>query len=186
MEDAAYSESPATGGTASKFVFFSQWLPYIVAACLMAWGTFQTWRVLHLKRELVEQQASLEIVRAQKAETAERQNMADLRMTPLQAKDPAYSAAAVAVAWNPALAEGIVTIANLPAPSAGHDYQLWVLDPRSQAPLNAGVIDIAKISRTFDVGTVGASGPGFAVSLEPSGDGSTLSGPILFAVAPQE
>ena len=43
------------------------------------------------------------------------------------------------VAWDPVHApRGFVSIQNMPAPAAGHDYQLWVLDPTAPAPISAG------------------------------------------------
>jgi anti-sigma-K factor RskA len=174
---------PARGG---KLIYFPQWVPYAVAACLMALAIVQASRVARLKTDLVVMKDSLREVQAQKTEDAERKDLMELCLARLQAKDAAYASASVMVAWNRHLNEGVVEVDNLPAPPPGHDYQLWVLDPRASAPINGGLIQSAGPARHFTVPPVSTSGPGFAVSLEPSGGVNLPTGPILFAVAPEE
>ena len=170
----------------SKIVMFSEWLPYAIAACLMALGVVQTSRVSNLKRALNDSRQNLEAAQAQKADAEARMSLTQLRLVALQPKDPAYATASVTVAWNASLKEGIVALHNLPAPPAGHDYQLWVLDSKASSPRSAGLVNIATTSRQFVAGSVGSSRPGFAISLEPSGGVSAPTGPILFVAPPQE
>ena len=85
------------------------------------------------------------------------------------------------VAWDPNRNRGLFAMQSLPAAPAGHDYQLWLLDPAAPAPVSAGVVTA---SRSFDVAKVSTPTPGFAVSLEPGGGSPAPTGPILFAVAP--
>jgi anti-sigma-K factor RskA len=101
----------------------------------------------------------------------------------LYAKDPDYANARVVVAWDTTLHRGSIVLENMPLAPAGHDYQLWVLDPNALQPLNAGVIAGAQ---TFTAAGVSVARPGFALSLEPTGGSTTVTGPILFAVAPAE
>jgi anti-sigma-K factor RskA len=70
---------------------------------------------------------------------------------------------------------------DLLAAPAGHDYQLWVLDPNALGPISAGLITGA---RSFDAQQITTDNPGFAISLEPAGGSPEPTGPILFAVAP--
>ena len=106
-----------------------------------------------------------------------------LRLVPLDPKDPAYANARVLVAWDGNMHRGTITMDNLPLTPPGSVYQLWVLDPNAPSALSAGTITGA---RTFEVPTVSMPRPGFAISLEPTGGSTTVTGPILFAVAPAE
>ncbi len=101
----------------------------------------------------------------------------------LDAKDPAYTTARVLVGWDGNQHRGSIALQDFPPTPAGHDYQLWVLDPNAPAPVNAGVLTAA---RTFADTTCSMPRPGFAISLEPAGGSTSLTGPILFAVAPAE
>ena len=50
-------------------------------------------------------------------------------------------ALAIAV-WNPANQEGVLTVQKLPALAADKDYQLWIVDPQYQIPVNGGVFRV--------------------------------------------
>jgi len=163
----------------SKIIAFPQWIPYAVAACLMGLAVYQANRNLLLREQ---------VRSAVAAEDAMRQsnNLEQLRMVAMDAKDPAYGAAKVMVAWNPTMHQGVVSMQNMPVPPADHDYQLWVLDPEAPAPMNAGVLVNAGGMHKFSVQPVSKTIPGFAISLEPSGGRPAPSGEILFAVAPAQ
>jgi anti-sigma-K factor RskA len=173
MEKAANPNDDARG-TTSRIIPFSQWVPYAVAACLMSLGIFQAWQILDLKSQL-------RATRADATRLRESNALTGLRLATLEAKDASYAAAKIMVAWDPYEHRGAVAPQNLPAPPAGHDYQLWVLDPAAETPISAGLITG---SRSFAVKPVRTQNPGFAISLEPSGGSPVLTGPILFAVAP--
>ena len=157
---------------------FFRWLPYGIAACLMILGIFQVRQMRDLKSQLL---AS----RADATRLWESNALGGLRLTMLEikdaARDAAYASTQIIVAWDSYQHRGVVAVQNLSAPPAGHDYQLWVLDPTAQAPLSAGLLTG---SRSFTVMPVTAPSPGFAISLEPSGGSPEPTGPILFAVAP--
>jgi hypothetical protein len=158
----------------SAVVFFFRWVPYAIAACLMALGIFQAKKIMALKSDLL---AS----RTDAARLRESNTLAGLRLETLEARDASYGASRIVVAWDPYQHRGVVAAEDLPPASAGHDYQLWVLDPAEQAPVSAGILTG---SRPFLVKPVSMPSPGFAVSLEPTGGSPLLTGPILFAVAP--
>jgi len=174
---------PARAG--SNILPFSTWLPYAIAACLLSLAVYQTWRNSVLKHELADAQATLKNFQWQISDNAERKAFADLRVVPIDPKDPAYLSASLIVAWDNSLHQGVITVQNLPLAPAGHDYQLWVLDPHEAAPVNAGLLTPGP-SRRFTVPPLATSAPGFAVSLEPTGGSPAPTGPILFAVAPIE
>jgi anti-sigma-K factor RskA len=158
----------------SKIIAFHQWVPYAIAACLMALGISQALQITGLKSQLVATQMDAGHLRESNA-------LIGLRLATLEAKDAAYNASRILVAWDPYQHRGVVSMQNLPAPPAGHDYQLWVLDPGAEAPISAGLITD---SRSFTTRPVTTPAPGFAVSLEPAGGRPEPTGPILFAVAP--
>jgi anti-sigma-K factor RskA len=161
-------------GSSSKIIPFHPWLPYAIAACLMALGILQALQIGTLKSQLVNESANVKRLSASNA-------LIGLRLQTLEAKDTSYSSSQIMVAWDPYQHRGVVALQNLPAPPAGHDYQLWVLDPSAPAPISAGLITA---SRPFAVQPVSTESPGFAISLEPTGGRPEPTGPILFAVAP--
>jgi anti-sigma-K factor RskA len=162
---------------ASKIIPFRQWLPYAVAACLMALALYQWHQILGLKTRV-------HTLRSQELALQDRNNMTELRLATLEAKDAAYSSAKVMVAWDPKMHRGVLSMADMPAPPPGHDYQLWILDPTAPAPISAGLLTTVSGSQGFAMHVVNTTGPGFAISLEPSGGRPSPTGAILFAVAP--
>jgi anti-sigma-K factor RskA len=158
----------------SKIIPFHQWVPYAIAACLMALGISQSLQIKGLKSELMATSTDADHLRDSNA-------LIGLRLATLEAKDASYNGSKILVAWDPYQHRGVVSMQSLPAPPAGHDYQLWVLDPGAPAPISAGLITD---SRSFAVKPVSTAAPGFAISLEPSGGQPEPTGPILFAVAP--
>lgn len=169
--------------TRSKAPHFSRWFPFAVAACLMALAIGQAAEVSRLRAEVAALQARAGVATADIARLRDSNALISLRLTMLDAKDAAYSGSRVLVAWDPSQHRGMLEMERVPPPTAGHDYQLWVLDPNAPAPVSAGVVTV---SRPFLVGQVGTPNPGFAISLEPAGGSSTPAGPILFAVAPAQ
>jgi anti-sigma-K factor RskA len=164
----------AKAAGASNILPFSQWMPYAIAACLMALGIMQGQQITGLKSQLVATQSDADKLRASNAYIG-------MKLTALEAKDASYNTSRILVAWDPNEHRGVVSMQALPAPPAGHDYQLWVLDPGAPAPISAGLITD---SRPFATAPVSTPAPGFAISLEPSGGRPEPTGPILFAVAP--
>lgn len=170
---------PAPG----RVVAFSPWFPYALAACLAALAIVQGVAILDLRTGKAELQSQLLTANDEAARLRASNAQMSLRLTALEAKDPAYAGAKVLVAWDAIQHHGTLATANLPPAPAGHDYQLWVLDPNAPQPLSAGVI---MTSRAFDAPSVSVKNPGFAISLEPAGGSPAPTGPILFAVAPAE
>jgi anti-sigma-K factor RskA len=160
--------------TASKFIPVFRWLPYVAAACLMVLVISQARQILDLKSQLLAAREDATRMRESNA-------LAGLRLATLEAKDASYASSQIIVAWDSYQHQGVVATQHLSAPPAGHDYQLWVLDPAAEAPLSAGVLTT---SRSFMTKPVSTPSPGFAISLEPSGGSPEPTGPILFAVAP--
>jgi anti-sigma-K factor RskA len=171
---------PAEGG---KILPFSPWFPAALAACLAGLAIVQAIAIVQLRADREDLRDQIARANDQAAHLRDSNALINLRVTALDAKDPAYAGAKILVAWDRSQHHGTVAMANLPPAPAGHDYQLWVLDPNAPKPLSAGVL---VASRAFDSPAVSMSNPGFAVSLEPTGGSPAPTGPILFAVAPAE
>ena len=161
-----------------KVITFPIWVPYALAACLCVLALAQGYLIFGLQQK----------VHAAQAETAmwrDHDNMVELKLASMEAKDAAYAGAKVMVAWDPKMHHGYISMENMPAPPPGHDYQLWVLDPNAPAPINAGLLRMKPGGQGFIAGQpMDTAGPGFAISLEPSGGRPEPTGAILFAVAP--
>ncbi len=72
--------------------------------------------------------------------------------------------------WSPS--RGLVfTASNLPAPSVGRQYQLWVIPKGSNTPVSAGMLDLEGGGLTMTlVDSTTAAGVGtVAVTMEPAG-----------------
>jgi len=173
MEKATDSNDATRRATSTIMPFF-RWVPHVIAACLMLLGIFQVRQIMALKAQLL-------ATRADEYQLWMSNNLMDLHLVTIEAKDASYTSSQIIVAWDPYQHRGVVAVQNLPPSQAGHDYQLWVLDPAAEAPLSAGLLTG---SRAFTVKLVSTPNPGFAISLEPGGGSSEPTGPILFAVAP--
>jgi hypothetical protein len=173
MEKAANPNDSARR-TGSPIIPSFRWVPHAIAACLMMLGISQALQIRDLNSQLRATRADATRLRKSNA-------FLGLHLAMLEARDTSYASSQIMVAWDPYQNRGVVAMQNLPAPPPGHDYELWVLDPAADAPIDAGLITA---SRPFTVKPVTTPNPGFAVSLEPSGGSPALSGPILFAVAP--
>ena len=174
LRDKILRELPAPKAAKSNIIAFHQLIPYAIAACLMALGISQSLQIGGLKTALTSTQTDAARLRESNA-------LADLHLATLEAKDAAYTASKIIVAWDPYRHQGVVSMQNLPAAPIGKNYQLWVLDPGAEAPVSAGVVTD---SRSFAVKPVSTTKVGFAISLEPAGGVPEPTGPILFAVAP--
>ena len=69
-------------------------------------------------------------------------DLAELKITALASLlNNSPEALAVAV-WDPAKQEGVLKVEKLPALAANEDYQLWVVDPQYQNPVDGGVFTV--------------------------------------------
>jgi hypothetical protein len=168
---------------------FPSWLPFAVVAGFLLLGFFDAWWIYSLRADLNVVRGTLQSRQWQVTEESEKQDLADIHLFILDShdpatRDPAFSAARIAVAWDGRFHRGTATMRNFPAPPAGHDYQLWVLDPAAVAPFSAGLLNVTGGPQNFTVNNPGTDNVGFAVSIEPAGGSRETTGTILFAVAP--
>ena len=90
-------------------------------------------------------------------------------------------ARAIAV-WDPDRETGLLSVEKLPALAADQDYQLWVIDPAYQNPVNGGVFTVADDGRavlTFRPDQPVKAVAKFAVSRERKGGVPKAEGPIV-------
>jgi len=170
------AKSPAPQSE-SKIVPFSSWVPYAIAACLMLVVMGQAARITALKAQIALNETEL-------TRLTQSNDMKDLRLTALDARDTAYQSSRIMVAWDPFQHRGVIAMQNLPAPAPGRNYQLWVLDPGAQTPVSAGLIHPETGSSSFSINRPSTINPGFAITLEPAEGSPQPTGSILFAVAP--
>ena len=90
-------------------------------------------------------------------------------------------ARAIAV-WDPDQQAGLLTFEKLPAIAAEQDYQIWVIDPAYQNPVNGGVFHVARdgsVSLAFRPDQPVRKATAFAISLEKKGGVPKAEGPIV-------
>ena len=90
-------------------------------------------------------------------------------------------ARAIAV-WDPDRQTGLLTFEKLPATADWQDYQIWVIDPAYQNPVNGGVFHVAADGRAalaFKPDQPVTKATAFAISLEKKGGVPKAEGPIV-------
>jgi anti-sigma-K factor RskA len=149
---------PASGGAArkarrdSRVSLFPSWIPWSVAAVLavaFAWFYNDAGRRMGEMRNTV---ASTEAALAAEKDAYE-QKVAALQSELLAARDAA-NMAKLQIArqtseaqprvqavgfWNNTTKQGVLVVENLALPPPGKTYQLWVIDPETQSPVDAGI-----------------------------------------------
>lgn len=65
--------------------------------------------------------------------------------------------------WNNTTKQGVLVVENLALPPAGKTYQLWVIDPETKSPVDAGIF------ATDPDGTRSSGSPGLTVAQEGTG-----------------
>jgi hypothetical protein len=90
-------------------------------------------------------------------------------------------ALAVAV-WSPSRQEGVLAVEKLPPLASNQDYQLWVVDPKYQNPVNGGVftVDASGVARVqFKPDQPVSAINAFAVTRERKGGVPKAEGPFV-------
>jgi anti-sigma-K factor RskA len=110
--------------------------------------------------------------------------LAQLQIASLQAQVNAYAKASAIVVWNSQRQRGLLRLISVPAPAAGRDYQLWIIDPDKKTPVSAGIVTVGKEGvANVEFGPVQrvTAAVGFAVSVEKAGGSKTPQGQIILA-----
>ena len=166
------------------------WVPWALAASFMICCGFLGTSSLRLQHKVSEQERSAAETTAVVTPlgTPAPPDLDALRRVvfcPLEPTAAGMAQPRAAVLWDATRREGRLRLTNLPAPDAGHDYQLWVVESGHKETISAGVVPVAngKIAEIpFRPVPQGGTDPvvAFALSLERAGGSPTNQGPVLF------
>lgn len=150
-------------------------LPWAVAAGF-AITAFAFWSE---RGELVKEAASL---RAEALALRTRDAFSQMKIAPLTAQDGAYAKGSAVVVWDAEKQRGAIQLTNFPRAAAGHDYQLWIVDPKYPQPVSAGLVPVGDdgLARvTFAPAHAIRSAEKFLVSIERAGGAPAPGGPVV-------
>jgi len=144
-------------------------LPWAVAACLA---------IACLVLGIKEVQTSREL-----ADLRGHDVLSQLQIAMLQSQVDAYAKTTGIIIWNDQRQQGVARLEHLPPPEQGHDYQLWIIDPKQPVPVSAGLVPMstgegARVE--FKPVHPVTSAAKFAVSVEKTGGSDTPQGKIIF------
>ena len=151
----------------SKLVWAS-FVPWALAACLAAALLILGFDDLRKKNEV--------------AVLLQRDALAHLQISALQAQVQAYSNVSAVVVWNQQHQRGLLRLEALPGLQSGHDYQLWIIDPAEKTPVSAGIVPIESGNSArfeFRPEHPVTSAAKFAVSIEKTGGSTVPQGQII-------
>lgn len=134
-----------------------------------------TAKIAALSRE--RERTSGEIARLQ-----ERDSISQMQIATLSSKLSEAPKATAFVIWDAENQRGVLTAVDVPPNAADHDYQLWVVDPKYQIPVDAGVFSVKNGETTkivFKPKLRVTSADAFAVSLERKGGVPKAEGPMV-------
>jgi anti-sigma-K factor RskA len=200
---AALDTTPAAPAPVVPFPL-RRFLPWAAAAALALTATWFALQNLSLRTEndaLHTQQRLAEIAYATaRNQLAERSLLAETMINDLGARlrrsedlarlkvsalaslaGNTAEARAIAV-WDPDQQAGLLTFEKLPALAEHQDYQIWVIDPAYQNPVNGGVFHVAAdggTSLAFRPDQPVTQATAFAISLEKKGGVPKAEGPIV-------
>ncbi|SKB06448.1 Anti-sigma-K factor rskA [Prosthecobacter debontii] len=111
-----------------------------------------------------------------------RDALAQVQIATLQSSVEAYKQGVAVVVWDSEKAQGVLKLEKMPPVEAGKDYQLWVVDPKKPAPVDAGVVRVnadgfAKVD--FKPVSEISEAAKFALSVEKEGGVPKGEGPIV-------
>jgi anti-sigma-K factor RskA len=110
------------------------------------------------------------------------ENLARLKVSALASLAGNTAEARAIAVWDPYQQAGLLTFEKLPAIAAEQDYQIWVIDPAYQNPINGGVFHVEKeggVSLAFRPDQPVTKATAFAISLEKKGGVPKAEGPIV-------
>lgn len=189
---------PGSAASAPEAAFerggFPYWLPWLLGAFLAVFsiillveGQSEQKDLMQLQGELDQarwrnQRSLVEIEGLRRAVRALRQHE---QPTEFEVKwlIPAASAGegVAVVVWDLGTQRGLFAAENLPPPSAGRDYQLWVFDSRDQ-PSSLGVVKVGREGRgRLEFELPPEATDKFSLSLEVEGGVAQPEGPVVLS-----
>jgi anti-sigma-K factor RskA len=123
-------------------------------------------------------QAQVDSLRQEVAGLQARDELSQIKIATLASQLKDNPQAMAVVAWDGGAQRGILQTHNMPVANGDQDYQLWIIDPDSKAPVSAGVFDPAQGARFQPIHRV-SHAEKFAISLEKKGGSDAPQGPIV-------
>jgi len=146
----------------------SNWIPWALAACLALSCAY-----------LIAESAGL---RKRIAHLEQRDIFSQIQIASLRSKLENAPDANAVVVWDEKRQRGLLKVTQLPRNAEDRDYQLWLVDPRYENPVDGGVFHVADdgtLSVPFQPGRPVRRAKGFAISLERKGGVTKAEGPIV-------
>jgi anti-sigma-K factor RskA len=164
-------------------------LPWAVAACLaiacVVLGLERTRlekKNIQVGQELLALQQKVAGVEDALATLQKKNLLAELTIATLKAQVASYETASAVVVWDKDQKNGVLQLDKLPPPAPGKDYQLWVIDPKIEQPVSAGILAVPNnglIRASFHPASPIESAAAFAISVEKAGGASKPEGQII-------
>ena len=167
------------------------WLPWALAACVtLLCGVLAVQKralrkdVARLSAADQEQQTRLTGLQNDLAEFRAKDRVSQMRIAMLGSLlESAPKAVAVSL-WDAERQDGVLLVQNLNPLPAGQDYQLWVIDPKHGAPVDAGVFTVdakGTVRFRFKPKAPVLSADKFAVTVEKKGGVPAPQGTMVLA-----
>ena len=112
----------------------------------------------------------------------QRDALSQVQIATLKVRVKTYAKVAAYVVWDAAAQQGLMRFDNLPEAGAGRDYQMWVIDPRYDDPVSAGIFTTGsggELAVKFKPARPIAQAEKFAVSVEQKGGATKPLGQII-------
>jgi anti-sigma-K factor RskA len=133
---------------------------------------------LRLESQISTLEKEKDDLRVRVASLEQRDPLREIQPVTLAAQ-PGAPAAEVMALWDPSRRVGALH-AKLPEPDRDKDYQLWIITPESQQPVDAGVIPALSNCLSFSAAQRINQVAALAISLEPKGGSVTPRGPVIY------
>jgi anti-sigma-K factor RskA len=132
--------------------------------------------------ELAQRTQREEVLKQELAKLTKTNELAKIQIATLQTNLDQYKQGVAVVVWNSDTQTGILKLEKMPPVEQGKDYQLWVVDPSKNTPVNAGIVQVddkgfAKVEFKPVVEIEKANN--FALSVEKEGGVPENEGPIV-------
>ncbi|MBA2585627.1 MAG: anti-sigma factor [Chthoniobacterales bacterium] len=168
LEHRIFKALHGTGAAPRVSPFASSWIPWAIAASLLA-----ACLVLLADRTRTSQQLAV---------LQQRHMIAQTEIAMLSSKLENAPRATAVVVWDPEKQEGVLKAIDVPPNASDRDYQLWVVDPQYKQPVSGGVFRVEPTGATkisFKPEAHVNAAKAFAVTLERKGGVSKAEGPMI-------
>lgn len=109
-----------------------------------------------------------------------------MEVASLRATVQRFEGCTAVIVWDTDKQEGKIRLEKIPPVPANRDYQLWVIDKKTQSPVSAGVLKVdarGGVFAVFKPAEPMSSAARFAISIEALGGvpNKSADGPVIFA-----